>query len=243
MKKGFSGHNHAVSKSDEWLTPPEIIHLLGPFDLDPCSPVFRPWPTASRHYTIIDNGLIQPWQGRVWLNPPYGDAMAPWLIKMGQHGNGIALTFARTDTHLFHDHVFPKADSMFFIKQRLNFYTVAGTRARAAAGAPSVLLAYGEMNSDAIAGSGMEGKHVPLNSVPVIVVGISHTWKVIVTQAMIRLKGESDLSKIYDLVERISRDRLKDNRHYKAKVRQVLQYHFSRVKRGYYSMKQETEAA
>ena len=36
---------------DEWLTPPEITTDLGPFDLDPCSPIKRPWPTAENHYT------------------------------------------------------------------------------------------------------------------------------------------------------------------------------------------------
>lgn len=57
---------------DEWLTPPEIIKALGQFDLDPCAPVVRPWDTAERHYSIKDNGLMLPWSGRVWCNPPYG---------------------------------------------------------------------------------------------------------------------------------------------------------------------------
>ena len=80
---------------DEWLTPPEIIHALGCFDLDPCAPVVRPWPTATRHYTIEDNGLVQPWDGRIWCNPPYGTETGRWLARMAEHGNGIALIFAR----------------------------------------------------------------------------------------------------------------------------------------------------
>lgn len=55
---------------DEWLTPPEIITALGPFDLDPCSPVNRPWATANNHYTILDDGYNKKWFGRVWCNPP-----------------------------------------------------------------------------------------------------------------------------------------------------------------------------
>jgi hypothetical protein len=37
--------------TDDWLTPPDIIAALGPFDLDPCSPETRPWDTAAKHYT------------------------------------------------------------------------------------------------------------------------------------------------------------------------------------------------
>lgn len=54
------------------------IRALGPFDLDPCSPVGRPWDTAAQHHTIHDNGLLKPWSGRVWLNPPYASALL-WI--------------------------------------------------------------------------------------------------------------------------------------------------------------------
>ena len=71
----MGGHQSAAMMKDEWLTPPEIIDALGgpaSFDLDPCAPVTRPWPTAKEHFTIIDNGLTKPWRGRIWFNPPYG---------------------------------------------------------------------------------------------------------------------------------------------------------------------------
>jgi hypothetical protein len=38
----LSGHQSARMKNDEWLTPPEIIHALGLFSLDPCAPINRP---------------------------------------------------------------------------------------------------------------------------------------------------------------------------------------------------------
>lgn len=62
---------------NEWLTPPCLLRRLGPFDLDPCSPVNRPWDTARHHYTIEDDGLQQPWFGRVFCNPPYDTALIP----------------------------------------------------------------------------------------------------------------------------------------------------------------------
>lgn len=233
--KGIGGHQLAVMKSDEWLTPPEIIQALGSFDLDPCAPVFRPWPTADHHFTIEDNGLIQQWYGRVWLNPPYGRYIQKWMQLMATHNNGIALTFARTETQFFHQHVFSVADSIFFFEGRINFYTVAGTRSAQNAGAPSVLIAYGGQNSERISEARLKGRHLPINIIPVIVVGISPTWKAVVKIAVSRLKGEAHLQEIYDLVERIAPDKVNNNRHFKEKVRQTLQTHFNRIKKGYYS--------
>lgn len=44
---GISSLRSARADTDEWLTPPQLLKCLGPFDLDPCSPVDRPWPTAA----------------------------------------------------------------------------------------------------------------------------------------------------------------------------------------------------
>lgn len=41
-----SHHSHK-SGTVEWLTPPEIIAALGPFDLDPCAPIEQPYPPKS----------------------------------------------------------------------------------------------------------------------------------------------------------------------------------------------------
>lgn len=147
---GMGGHQSARMQKDEWLTPPEIIKSLGPFDLDPCSPINRPWDTAKRHYTVNDDGLIQPWSGRVWLNPPYGREAAEWLHRLSVHGNGVALIFARTETEMFFEHVWNKADALLFLKGRLYFHHVDGKRANANAGAPSVLIAYGSNNVRAL---------------------------------------------------------------------------------------------
>lgn len=57
--------NTNTDNNDEWLTPPEILRALGPFDLDPAAPIVRPWDMAARHYTKIDDGMSQPWEGRV----------------------------------------------------------------------------------------------------------------------------------------------------------------------------------
>lgn len=144
---GIGGHHvpHHGGK-DEWLTPPEIIKALGPFDLDPCAPIVRPWPTATRHLTIEDDGLAAEWptEAFVWCNPPYGPNTWYWLAKLSRHdGGGIALTFARTETRGFFKTAWYRSDAMLFIEGRLHFHHVSGARAAHNAGGPSVLMAYG----------------------------------------------------------------------------------------------------
>lgn len=162
MSSGMGSHQSAAMLKDEWLTPPKIIESLGPFDLDPCSPISRPWDTAKHHFSILDDGLKQDWHGRVWCNPPYGLIAARWLDRCAAHGNAVALIFARTETAMFFDHVWTKADAVLFIKGRLHFHHVDGRRAKANSGAPSVLVAYGAQNALSLEDSGIEGKLVCL---------------------------------------------------------------------------------
>lgn len=157
MSLGIGGHQSARMGRDEWLTPPHIIEALGAFDLDPCAPIVRPWDTAAAHYTVEDNGLAKPWHGRVWLNPPYGQNTEAWMQRLAEHGDGVALIFARTETSIFFPWVWWRADSVFFFRGRLHFHDVEGVRAKANAGGPSVLVAYGERNTEAINSSGLPG--------------------------------------------------------------------------------------
>ncbi len=155
---GMGSHHSARLTRDEWLTPPEIIEDLGPFDLDPCSPIERPWPTAKNHFTILDNGLSKEWTGRVWLNPPYGRKNPYiWLKRLAEHGDGIALIFARTETETFFKWVWERADAVLFIKGRLRFYEPSGSLPSGTSGAPSVLVAYGDENARALEVSGIDG--------------------------------------------------------------------------------------
>ena len=146
VRAAMGSHQSASGGADEWLTPPWVLEAIGPFDLDPCAPRVRPWDTAKRHYTIEDDGLRQDWQGRVWLNPPYSQA-GRWLHKLAEHGTGTALIFARTETALWFDHVWPRATALLFLRGRLTFHYASGKRASANSGAPSVLAAYGELDA------------------------------------------------------------------------------------------------
>lgn len=156
---GFA-HDRTTGKED-WLTPPFILKALGEFDLDPCSPMVRPWNTAANHLTLADNGLNRRWTGRVWLNPPYGNQTELWMRRMAEHNDGIALIFARTETGSFHPWVWDYAHAITFVRGRIRFWTKEG-REGGPAGAPSCLIAYGAANADALAQSGIEGKFIRL---------------------------------------------------------------------------------
>ena len=62
--------------NDEWYTPANVVgsarSVMGCIDLDPASN----WEAnetvqAKAIYTVEDDGLTQPWRGRVFLNPPF----------------------------------------------------------------------------------------------------------------------------------------------------------------------------
>lgn len=157
-RRAMGSHQSARMGSDIWLTPRPVLTALGPFDLDPCSaPDPLIWPTADRHYTLPVDGLSQPWFGRVWLNPPYGQQAWRWLAKLAAHGNGVALVFARTETGGFVREVWGKADAVLFLHGRLHFHHANGVRAAANSGAPSCLVAYGRNNVEALRTSGLDG--------------------------------------------------------------------------------------
>jgi hypothetical protein len=158
------GHEQNSRGQDEWLTPPNIVNALGPFDLDPCAPIIRPWDTASLHYTVEQDGLRQPWRGLVWLNPPYS-APAAWLQRLAEHGDGIALLFVRTDTALWHDHVWPHATGFLFLRGRIRFHRSNGKPFErigggSSAGAPSVLIGFGDRAVCRMRSSGLAGAYV-----------------------------------------------------------------------------------
>lgn len=154
--------NRTHSDNARWITPPWIPRALGVFDLDPCADTEQPWRHALVQWTKVENGLRHRWFGRVWLNPPYGRQTGTWLEQLAEHGNGIALVFARTETRMFHEHVWPKANALLFLKGRPHFCYPSGAEAKGKAGGPLVLIAYGRLNARQLRRSGLDGAYVRL---------------------------------------------------------------------------------
>jgi hypothetical protein len=84
--------NHELPDSNEHYTPAWLFRSMGIiFDLDVAAPEGGiEWIPAKKSYSIKDDGLTSPWQGRVWMNPPFSKP-APWVEKFIAHNNGIAL--------------------------------------------------------------------------------------------------------------------------------------------------------
>ncbi|TIR24004.1 MAG: adenine methyltransferase [Mesorhizobium sp.] len=240
-RKGIGGHHSARANTEVWLTPPDLLQALGgpeTFALDPCAALGQPWPTARAHFTIEDDGLAQPWQGRVWLNPPYtSGVIGKWLGKLATHGDGIALTFARTETEAFHRTVWEQCDALLFLEGRLFFHVAEaqtfnqggrdifvpkGGRAPANGGAPSVLCAYGADCADILAESGLKGSFVPLR-LRVLTFGFETvgTW---VEEVLALIAGRNEPVTLDWLYRKLAGSpKARRNPNWKAKVRQTLQ--------------------
>ena len=124
-----AGLYYYTNGSPEWYTPPHIIEaveeVLGTIDLDPCSnSMENPNVPATRHYTQEDNGLLHPWRGRIFLNPPFNTEIKMWIEKLYEEWNAghiteaIVLVYAKTETLWFNRlFMFPRC----FIRGRLRF--------------------------------------------------------------------------------------------------------------------------
>jgi len=123
---------HSSSRQD-WGTPPAFMRWLkqnrnwSP-DLDPAAssenakaPIFYDGSSED------EDGLLQPWFGNVWLNPPFGREISQWMNKCASEiqkeevQSIYALVPARTDTKWFHDIVIPSCYLCYLIKGRFNF--------------------------------------------------------------------------------------------------------------------------
>ena len=137
MNKGL-----CTSSTDEWETPQDLFDRLDEefhFTLDVCSTDENA--KCAKHYTKADDGLIRDWSGEtVWCNPPYGREMPKWVRKCFKHfsggGTAVMLLPARTDTRVFHEYIYGKAE-IRFLKGRLRF-----SNARVNAPFPSMIVIY-----------------------------------------------------------------------------------------------------
>ena len=113
------------SKTDMWATPQDFFDALDAefhFTLDACA--VKENAKCEAYYTPEQDGLDQPWTGRVWCNPPYGRNVGQWVKKAHDTASGggfvVMLLPARTDTRWFHDYIYGKTE-VRFIKGRLIF--------------------------------------------------------------------------------------------------------------------------
>lgn len=112
------------SKLMTWPTPQEwfdYLNLEFGFTLDPCCE--HDTAKCEKHYTPAEDGLAQSWRDeRVFMNPPYGREIGPWMRKAYEeardHG-ALVVCFvpARVDTNWWHTYA-AKASEVRFPKGR-----------------------------------------------------------------------------------------------------------------------------
>ena len=143
-----------------WFTPPEIVKSLGEFDMDVCTVSYRPFDIAKFHieHDKDMNSLEINWEGLVWMNPPYGKEINPFIEKFKNHNNGIALVFARTGTPWMQDWL-ESGGGVFFLRKRIAFISKEGKKGTNA-GADSCLLYCGVEAQERIKKSGLKGVFV-----------------------------------------------------------------------------------
>lgn len=127
-----------------WFTPRRFIAILGPFDLDPCTVSFRPFDTAHRHIERDKGGcgLSFIWSGDVWLNPPYGRELMPFIDKFIAHRQGVMLIFARMGSEGVQKLLSAGANA-YCLRQRVHFIHKDGVK-KTNAGTDSMLVFFDE---------------------------------------------------------------------------------------------------
>lgn len=116
-----------VVDSDDWYTPAWIFEGLGiRFDIDVAAPDRNASNvTAWKYYTVADDGLLQPWEGVVWCNPPYS-APTAWCRKWATHEPGGCLLI-RADLSTGGPYVaWSSAHAAYVPARRLQFVSGSG---------------------------------------------------------------------------------------------------------------------
>lgn len=141
------GHWEEAGKSNEWYTPKHIFDALGcEFDTDVASPIDRKYCHVPAHRFVTQGSLDLDWSGFgfTWMNPPFEgrNGLIPWLNKMIEHGDGIALTPDRSSApswQLAAKH----ADAVLFFTDKPKFIRPDGTIGKQP-GCGACLFAYGD---------------------------------------------------------------------------------------------------
>ncbi len=144
-----------ASKSQTWGTPQPLFDAVDSefgFHMDAAASADNA--KCPIYLTEEDNALAVSWadhlaqhgvdpaQGSVWCNPPYGRTLRHWMKKITEEAQQlqtvVALIMARTDTRWWQDHAM-QCDEIRLIAGRVHF---VGSAISGAAPAPSALLVF-----------------------------------------------------------------------------------------------------
>lgn len=139
MAKHKDGVPATWTGDHEWYTPAPYVEAaraaMGGIDLDPASNEFaQKTVKAARWYGEEANGLLQEWEGRVFLNPPYSyPTVAQFTEKLCIGVESANITAAillvnnSTDTGWWH-RAAQLASAICFTEGRISFYKIDGAK-------------------------------------------------------------------------------------------------------------------
>ena len=117
----------------KWYTPADIIEAArevfgGVIDLDPASDdEANQIVKAEKFYSVEDDGLLQDWRGRIWLNPPFTNGLIDKFVdkllaefESGRVTASIVLTDNATETRWFRK-LADSSTAIVFTTGRINF--------------------------------------------------------------------------------------------------------------------------
>jgi site-specific DNA-methyltransferase (adenine-specific) len=126
------------SKTDKWMTPPEIFNPLNEefhFNYDPC-PI--EWEEGD------EDGLTSNWGTSTFCNPPYSK-VSQWIKKSydeWKKGKTVVMLInVITDTKAFHEYIYNKAE-IRFIKGRIRFIDPLNPEKNQPSPKPSMLVIF-----------------------------------------------------------------------------------------------------
>ncbi len=141
------------SNQNTYLTPQALLALvydcLERVNLDPCSNShIQPQVIADRYYTVVEDGLQQPWMGTCFVNPPY-TYVSKWAQKLldeytaGHMTAGILLVAASVETR-WYQKLGRSGEFICHLNQRQWFDQAPGVPCKERARFPSVLFYLGQ---------------------------------------------------------------------------------------------------
>ena len=135
--KGLHTHVGQNSGENEWYTPPKFIEaanaLMGGIDCDPASTELANKTVGAKvFHDAAEDGLKQPWSGRVWLNPPYAQPLISQFSeaivkKKNEYSEALILVNNATETEWLQN-ILVECSGACFIKGRVRFIDSEGKK-------------------------------------------------------------------------------------------------------------------